>query len=67
MPGHELLQGFEGAGAVFPGGVGVAADVEAVLRDVVAGRAPVVLGPGTRGTADGPNVTARRNSRGSPG
>ena len=27
----------------------------------------VVLGPGTRGTADRPNVAARRNSRGSPG
>ena len=27
----------------------------------------VVLGPGTCGTAGRPNVTARRNSRGSPG
>ena len=117
MPEHELLQDFEGAGAVFPGGVDVAAAVEAVPGDVVAGQAAgdfllglqgadaspagvvrgpygrveakrgtsasrfrrssgislpgfcftVVLGPGTRGTAGGPSVTARRNSRGSPG
>jgi hypothetical protein len=117
MPEHELLQDFEGAGAVFPGGVDVAGDVEAVLGDVVAGQAPadlvlcfqgrtprskmllvghmgvseakrgtsasrfrqdsgislpgfcftVALGPGTRGTADRPDVTARRNSRGAPG
>jgi hypothetical protein len=37
---HELFQDFEGAEAVFPGGVDVAADVEAVLGDVVAGQAP---------------------------
>lgn len=43
MPEHELLQGFEGAGAVFPGGVDVAADVGAVLGDVVAGQAPADL------------------------
>jgi hypothetical protein len=117
MPEHELLQDFEGVGAVFPGGVDVAGDVEAVLGDVVAGQAPadlllcfrgrtprsemllvghmgvseakrgtsasrfrqnsgislpgfcftVVLGPGTRGTAGRPDVTARRNSCGSPG
>jgi hypothetical protein len=39
MPEHELLQDFEGAGAVFPGGVDVAADVEAVPGDVVARQA----------------------------
>jgi hypothetical protein len=43
IPEHELLQDFEGAGAVFPGGVDVAADVEAVLGDVVAGQAPADL------------------------
>jgi hypothetical protein len=43
MPEHELLQDFEGAGAVFPGGVDIAADVEAVLGDVVAGQAPADL------------------------
>ncbi|HTX28377.1 MAG TPA: hypothetical protein VME19_15315 [Streptosporangiaceae bacterium] len=42
MPEHELLQGFDGAGAVFPGGVDVAGDV-AVLGDVVAGQAPADL------------------------
>ena len=39
MSEHELLQDLEGAEAVFPGGVDVAADVEAVLGDVVAGEA----------------------------
>lgn len=43
MPEHELLQDFPGAGAVFPGGVDVAADVGAVLGDVVAGQAPADL------------------------
>ena len=43
MPEHELLQDFEGAGAAFPGGVDVAADVEAVLGDVVAGQVPADL------------------------
>lgn len=43
MPEHELLEDFEGAGAVFPGGVDVAADVEVVLGDVVAGQAPADL------------------------
>jgi hypothetical protein len=36
---HVLFQDFEGAEAVFPGSVGVAADVEAVLGDVVTGQA----------------------------
>jgi hypothetical protein len=36
---HELFQGLEGTEAVFPGGAGVAADVEAVLGDVVTGQA----------------------------
>jgi hypothetical protein len=36
---HELFEDFECAEAVFPGGVDVAADVEAVLGDVVAGQA----------------------------
>jgi hypothetical protein len=39
MPEHELLQDFEDAGAVFPGGAGVAADAGASLGDVVAGYA----------------------------
>ena len=39
MSEHELFQDFEGTEAVFPGGVDVAADVEAVLGDVVAGQA----------------------------
>jgi len=36
---HELFQDFEGAEAVFPGGVDVAADVKAVPGNVVAGQA----------------------------
>jgi len=42
MPEHELLQDFEGA-RVFPGGVDVAADVGAVLGEVVAGQVPADL------------------------
>jgi len=34
MPEHELLQDFQGAGAVFAGGVDVAADVEAVPAEL---------------------------------
>ena len=39
MAGHELVQHFVGAEAVFPGGVDVAADIELVLGGVVAGQA----------------------------
>jgi hypothetical protein len=42
LPGraqHEVLQDGEGVAAVLAGGVDVAADVEAVLGDVVAGEA----------------------------
>ena len=39
VSGHELVQDFVGAEAVLAGGVDVAADVEAVLGDVVAGQA----------------------------
>jgi hypothetical protein len=46
---HELFQDFEGAEAVFPGGVDVAADVEAVLGDVVAGQAAGYLLLGFQG------------------
>src|SRR2546423_4502046 len=37
--GHELVQDVHGVAAVLAGGVDVAADVEAVLGDVVAGQA----------------------------
>ena len=40
VSGHELVQDFVGAEAVLAGGVDVAADVEPVLGDVVAGQAP---------------------------
>ena len=36
---HELVEDVHGAEAVLAGGVDVAADVEAVLGDVVAGQA----------------------------
>src|ERR1035441_299762 len=36
---HELVQDFHGTASVLAGGVDVAADVEAVLGDVVAGEA----------------------------
>ena len=36
---HELLEDFVGAEAVLAGGVEVAADIEPVLGDVVAGQA----------------------------
>ena len=36
---HEVVQGVHGVAAVLAGGVDVAADVEAVLGDVVAGQA----------------------------
>src|ERR1035437_9741577 len=42
LPGaaeHELVQDFHGTASVLAGGVDVAADVEAVLRAVVAGEA----------------------------
>jgi hypothetical protein len=39
VSGHELVQDFVGGEAVLAGGVDVAADVEAVLGDVVAGEA----------------------------
>jgi len=39
VSGHELVQDFVGAEAVLAGGVDVAADVEPVLGDVVAGEA----------------------------
>jgi hypothetical protein len=42
VSGHELVQDFVGAEAVLAGGIDVAADVEAVLSDVVAGEAGFV-------------------------
>jgi len=36
---HELVEDFVGAEAVLAGGIDIAADVEAVLGDVVAGEA----------------------------
>jgi hypothetical protein len=63
---HELFQDFEGAEAVFPGGVDVAADVEAILGDVVAGQAPAdfLLGfqgadPALRDVVRGPHGRVR--------
>ena len=46
---HELVQDFVGTEAVLAGGVDVAADVEAVLGDVVAGQAPGDLLLGLQG------------------
>ena len=46
---HELLEDVERAEAVLAGGVDVAADVEAVLGDVVAVQAPADLLLGFRG------------------
>jgi len=43
---HEVVQDVHGVHAVLAGGVGVAADIQAVLGHVVAGQAPGSHGAG---------------------